>query len=64
MALLGDRRTPASVRLLRADEAERVPETGAVSSVQEADVTLSSSTLARSGRASTWSGSRARTGAT
>jgi hypothetical protein len=47
MALLGDRTTPASVRLLRADETERVPETGAVSSVQEADVTLPSSTLAR-----------------
>ena len=39
MALLGDRTTPASVRLLPAQEAERVPQTGAVASVQEAELT-------------------------
>src|SRR5215207_6318738 len=38
--LLGDRRNPASVRLLRSEEVERVPHTGAVTSVQEALVTL------------------------
>lgn len=47
MALLGDRRTPASVRLARAQEAERVSQTGAVASVQEAEVTLPGSVLER-----------------
>ncbi|MGH2986086.1 MAG: hypothetical protein ACRDLO_05290, partial [Solirubrobacterales bacterium] len=47
MALLGDRRTPASVHLVRAREAERVSETGAVGSVQEAEVTLPGSGLER-----------------
>ena len=45
MVLLGDRRTPASVRLVRAQEAERVSQTGAVGSVQEAEVTLPGSVL-------------------
>lgn len=42
MALLRSprRRTPASVRLLEAGESERVPATGAVASVQEAEVRL------------------------
>jgi hypothetical protein len=42
MALLRSprRRTPVSVRLLEAGESERVPATGAVASVQEAEVTL------------------------
>jgi hypothetical protein len=47
VALLGDRRTPASVRLLRAEEGERVAEVGAVSSAQEAEVTLPTSVLER-----------------
>ncbi len=47
VALLGDRRTPASVRLLRAQEAERVPQTGAVASVQEAELTLAPGLLER-----------------
>jgi hypothetical protein len=34
------RRSPAKVRLVRGKEAERVPETGAVRSVQEAEVTM------------------------
>ena len=34
------RRTAASVRLIRAGETERVPATGAVASVQEAEVRL------------------------
>ena len=39
--LLSRRRTgPARVHLLRSEETERVPETGAVASVQEADVTM------------------------
>lgn len=48
MSLLSrsDRRTPASVRLVRAEEAERVPLTGAVASVQTAEVTLPSPLLA------------------
>ena len=41
------RKTPASVRLIRAEESERVPATGAVGSVQEADVTLPSELLDR-----------------
>lgn len=47
MSLLSrsNRRTPASVRLVRAEEAERVPSTGAVRSVQEAEVTLASALL-------------------
>ena len=46
MALLSsNRRTPASVSLIRAEEAERVPATGAVASVQEAEVTLPASLL-------------------
>jgi hypothetical protein len=41
MALLSSkRRTPASVRLVAAIEGERVPHTGTVRSVQEAEVTL------------------------
>jgi hypothetical protein len=41
MILLQRRRGgPARVRLVRAEESERVPETGAVSSVQEAEITL------------------------
>lgn len=47
VALLGDRTTPASVRLVRAQEAERVSQTGAVGSVQEAEVTLPGSVLER-----------------
>jgi hypothetical protein len=47
VALLGDRRTPASVRLLRPNGSERVSEIGAVSSVQEAEVTLPGSALER-----------------
>jgi hypothetical protein len=47
VALLGDRRTPASVRLLRPQASERVSEIGAVSSVQEAEVTLPASALER-----------------
>jgi hypothetical protein len=35
-----NRRTPAKVRLIRSGETERVPETGAVTSVQEAEVTI------------------------
>lgn len=48
MSLLSrsDKRTPASVRLLRAREVERVPETGAVRSVQDAEVTMPSALLA------------------
>lgn len=38
--LSAGRRTPASVNLIRAEEAERVPATGAVASVQEAEVSL------------------------
>ena len=38
-------RTPASVRLVRAEEAERVPSTGAVRSVQEAEVTMPNALL-------------------
>ena len=34
------RRTPARVRLIESGETERVPETGAVASVQEAEVTI------------------------
>ena len=45
MALLADRRTPVSVRLVRADEAERVPQTGAIRSLQAAEVTLPSPVL-------------------
>jgi hypothetical protein len=47
MSLLSrsNRRTPASVRLVRAEEAERVPATGAVRSIQEAEVTLPSPLL-------------------
>jgi hypothetical protein len=47
MSLLSrsNRRTPASVRLVRAEEAERVPSTGAVRSIQEAEVTLPSALL-------------------
>ena len=40
MALLERQRTPARVRLVEAGEGERVPETGAVQSVQEAEVLL------------------------
>jgi hypothetical protein len=41
MILLQRRRSgPARVRLVRAEESERVPETGAVSSVQEAEITM------------------------
>ena len=40
MYLTRERRTPAAVRLIEADEAARVPETGAVHSVQEAEVIL------------------------
>jgi hypothetical protein len=40
MPLLSRNRTPVSVRLIRAGESERVPATGAVASVQEAEVTL------------------------
>jgi hypothetical protein len=41
VALLSrDRRIPASVRLIRSEEAERASSTGAVTSVQEAEVTL------------------------
>jgi hypothetical protein len=48
VALLADRRTPAaSVRLLRAREAERVPQTGAVASVQEAEVALAPALVER-----------------
>jgi hypothetical protein len=43
--LLGRPPTPASVRLLRSEELERVPDTGAVASVQEAVVTLPRSLL-------------------
>ena len=32
--------SPVQVRLVRSREAERVPETGAVASVQEAEVTV------------------------
>ncbi len=35
-----DRPHSASIRLLRSDEVERVPQTGAVGSVQEAEITL------------------------
>ena len=38
--LSAGRRTPASVHLIRAEESERVPATGAVASVQEAEVSL------------------------
>lgn len=38
--LRSKRRPPVKVRLVRADESERVAETGAVSSVQEAEVTM------------------------
>jgi hypothetical protein len=47
VALLGDRGTPASVRLLRPQGSERVSEVGAVSSVQEAEVTLPGPVLER-----------------
>jgi hypothetical protein len=47
VALLGDRRTPASVRLVRPEGSERVSEIGAVSSVQEAEVRLPGSVLER-----------------
>lgn len=48
MALLSpSRRTPASVRLIEAGESERVPATGAVASVQEAEVRLPSQLLAQ-----------------
>jgi hypothetical protein len=40
MALLSPSSTPASVRLIEAGESERVPATGAVASVQEAEVRL------------------------
>jgi hypothetical protein len=40
MASLGRRRTPARVRLASSGELERVPQTGAVASVQEAEVML------------------------
>jgi hypothetical protein len=43
--LLGRPPTPASVRLLRSEGLERVPDTGAVASVQEAVVTLPRSLL-------------------
>lgn len=33
-------KNPATVRLLRSGESERVPETGAVSSIQEAEITM------------------------
>ena len=48
MSLLSrsNRRTPASVRLVRVEEAERVPATGAVRSIQEAEVTMPSALLA------------------
>jgi hypothetical protein len=42
-----DRATPASVRLVRAVEAERVSATGAVASVQQAQLTLPASMLDR-----------------
>jgi hypothetical protein len=45
--LSSDRRTPASVRLISAEETERVSQTGAVGSVQEAEVTLPSAVLER-----------------
>ena len=47
MAPLSSRRTPAAVRLIHAGEAERVPATGAVASVQEAQVTLPAQELDR-----------------
>ena len=51
--------------LVRADEEERVPQTGAVRSVQEAEVRHPRRACSRrSGSRSTWSGSRAPTGAT
>ena len=40
MALLRSTSTPASVRLITSGESERVPATGAVASVQEAELTL------------------------
>lgn len=40
IAVASSRGRPASVRLISADESERVPQTGAVASVQEAEVTL------------------------
>ncbi len=45
MTLLAARRTPAQVRLIGAREAERVPQTGAVGSVQEAEVTVPASLI-------------------
>ena len=49
MALLGSRRKTedagASVRVLRSDEGERVPESGSAQSVQEADVLVPASRL-------------------
>jgi len=40
IALKNRSRGPARVRIVRSEEAERVPETGAVRSVQEAEVTI------------------------
>jgi hypothetical protein len=40
-----DRSPPASVRLLGSDEVERVPQTGAVASLQQAEITLPAATL-------------------
>ena len=45
MPLLARNRTPAAVRLIEAEESERVPQTGAVASVQEAEVTLPAAVL-------------------
>ncbi|MFL5870380.1 MAG: hypothetical protein ACJ75R_04820 [Solirubrobacterales bacterium] len=47
MVSLLRRRTPAAVRLLRAHESERVPQTGAVGSVQEAEVEVPREALER-----------------
>jgi hypothetical protein len=47
MASLLRRRSPAEVRLLAAGESERVPQTGAVGSVQEAEVELPREVLER-----------------
>jgi hypothetical protein len=51
MAIARARRTPATVRLLGAGERERAPQTGAVGSVQEAEVTLPATVLERLWRA-------------
>jgi hypothetical protein len=47
MAALTRRRMPAEVRLIGAGELERVPQSGAVASVQEAEVSLPPATLER-----------------